>query len=488
MGIADQLLGGPIDDVRISGFFTICAAQALGWAIFGILASFFAMSVGVKAFGLGIAWALNEGAQLFSAPLLGRLSDAVGRKPVILGSFVWTSTIVGITAFITTSWGYILCRSISGLGQPVQSILAAVLTDIIPEKERSARFGSFGAVPFMVGVLGAGIGSLLIICGLEIWQAILVSCFFMFVSVILTYFLLPETLDRASRKPLWGVGGAGSARHADGYESPNDAAKINALLNVGLLLVWTSRATSSFAIVSWMLTYPYLIKDAFGWGPSEFGFIVMVLCLVVGTVQNWLFPRMDKTLGCHATTGLGQLLLIPGLCLMPLSVDPNFIRDLNMRLTCHGCVMVLAALTFAIVEVSLPRIVAAYVPEPGLMGLAQGGTSSFRSLGFILGSLISGIIYDLWGMYGPYLIGAACSIIGTLALWGAWMFGDVCEETPEAGNSKTPSTLHSTHHSPLRGSARNFARSSDRSRSGSASSRRGGTDRSRTPPRYQAMP
>merc|ERR1719316_1791347 len=102
---------------------------------------------------------------------------------------------------------------------------------------------------------------------------------------------------------------------------------------------------------------------------------------------------------------------------MPLSVDAKVISDLQMRLSFHGAVMVLAALSFAVIEVSIPRIVAAYVPEPGLMGLAQGGTSSFRSLGFILGSLVSGILWDMWGMYGPYLIGAACSLIGTLAVW-----------------------------------------------------------------------
>eukprot|EP00746_Dinoflagellata_sp_MGD_P040193 gnl/MRDRNA2_/MRDRNA2_19698_c0_seq1.p1 gnl/MRDRNA2_/MRDRNA2_19698_c0~~gnl/MRDRNA2_/MRDRNA2_19698_c0_seq1.p1 ORF type:complete len:480 (+),score=52.20 gnl/MRDRNA2_/MRDRNA2_19698_c0_seq1:162-1601(+) len=478
MGIAEQLLGGPVNDKRIVWFFTICAAQSLGWAVFGILASFFAMSVGVRAFGLGISWALNEGAQLVSAPLLGRLSDAIGRKLIIIFCFTWTSTIVGINAFITTAWGYIVCRAVSGLGQPSVSILAAVLTDIIPENERSSRFGSFGAVPFMVGVLGAGLGSLLIICGLEIWQAILVSCVFMFISVILTILLLPETLDRSLRRPLCGVGGAGSARRnlEDGLPSPTDAAKLHSLMNAGLLLVWISRATSSFAIVSWMLTYPYLIKDAFGWGPSEFGFIVMVLCLVVGAAQNWMFPRMDKALGCHVTTGLGQLMLIPGLCLMPISVDPKVTSDLNLRLTFHGFVMVWAALTFAIVEVSIPRIVAAYVPEPGLMGLAQGGTSSFRSMGFILGSLISGLVYDWWGMYGPYLIGASCSVIGTLAVFGAWKFGDVHEDTPEAvnSNSKTPSAAHS----PLRGSARNFSR---------RESARGTPDRDRTPPRYQAM-
>jgi MFS family permease len=439
MGLCEQLLGGPVHDPRIIWFFVTCSTQALGWAIFGVLSSFFAMSVGVTAFGLGISWALNEGAQLISAPLLGRVSDALGRKPIIVGSFAWTATIVGVTAFVTTAWGYILSRAFSGLGQPIQSLLAAVLTDIIPEQERSARFGSFMAVPFMTFVLGAGIGSLLIICGLEIWQAILVACFAMWVSVVIAVAFLPETLPRALRNPLCGVGGAGSARNGGSDEQEeSDAEKINALLNVGLLLVWFSRATSSFAIVAWMLTYPYLIKDSFGWGPMEFGFIMMVLCLVVGASQNLVFPYLDKTLGCHVTAGLGQALLIPSLCFLPISVDTRILgKSFEIQLILHSFVMIAAALSFAVIEVSIPRIVSAYVPAPGLMGLAQGGTSSCRSVGFIIGSLVSGILWDTFGTYGPYVIGAIIALVGTIAVAGAFVLGEVHETTPESANSKS---------------------------------------------------
>lgn len=450
MGLCEQLLGGPINDRRIVWFFITCSTQAIGWAIFGVLSSFFAMSVGVTAFGLGMAWALNEGAQLISAPVLGRMSDAIGRKPIIVGAFTWTSTVVGATAFVTTDWGYICARAISGLGQPIQSLLAAVLTDMIPEKERSSRFGSFMAVPFLSFVVGAGIGSLLIIVGLEIWQAILVGCAAMFVSVVIAACCLPETLPRAMRKPLWGMGGGGSADSGPSSENESDAAKLNALLNVGLLLVWFSRATSSFAIVAWMLTYPYLIKDAFGWGPTEFGFIMMVTCLVVGASQNLIFPCLDKALGCHVTAGLGQFSLVPALVLLPISVDARITDSLELRLALHAAVMIVAALSFAVIEVSIPRIVSAYVPEAGLMGLAQGGTSSCRSVGFILGSLVAGVLWDMLGMYGPYVVGAILSMVGAAAIGAAFFFGEVHENTPESANSKSGSGVSSVRESPSR--------------------------------------
>jgi len=442
---AEQVLGGPVTP-QIAWFFLVCSSQALGWAIFGIQSTFFAMEIGVTAFGLGISWALNEAAQLVAAPLLGRMSDALGRKPILVCSFAWCATVVGCTAFVTTAFAYILARAISGLGQPVQSLLAAVLTDIIQEKERSQRFGSFMAVPFMTFVLGSGIGSLLIVIGLEIWQAILVSCVVLYISATATAFKMPETLPRSKRKPLWGVGGSGSERDDSQLSNRGEQERFHSLLNVGLLLVWFSRATSSLAIVGWMLTYPYLIRDAFGWGPTEFGFIMMVFFLVVGCSQNWLFPFMDKRLGSHITAGLGQLTLVPALCLLPITVQNEY--DMGTRIILHSAVMLVGALALAVVEVSIPRIVSAYVPEPGLMGLAQGGTGSCKSIGFILGSLLGGVLYDTFGIYGPYLIGGALALVGTSAVAGAYYLGEVCENTPETANSKQTSPLTSKGGSP----------------------------------------
>lgn len=457
MAIAEQLLGGKVTD-QIAWFFITCSTQALGWAIFGILSTFFAMEIGVTAFGLGISWALNEAAQLVSAPLLGRFSDAMGRKPILVVAFTWCATVVGCTAFVTTAWGYILARAISGLGQPVQSLLAAVLTDIIPEKERSARFGSFMAVPFMTFVLGSGIGSLLMVLGLEIWQGILGSCFVLYGSATIAGFKMPETLPRSKRKPI-----CGSTTDEDGGQLSDrgEQERFHALLNTGLLLMWFSRATSSLAIVGWMLTYPYLIKDAFGWGPTEFGFIMMVFFLVVGCSQNFLFPVMDKKLGCHITAGTGQLVLVPALLLLPLTVDNRY--GMGTRIILHASVMLVGALALAVVEVSIPRVVSAYVPEPGLMGLAQGGTGSCKSVGFILGSLLGGVLYDYFGLYGPYILGGALALIGSSAVAGAFYLGEVYESTPECSNSKTMTPLNSgrgtpaEHNSPPRRSGNYYA-------------------------------
>merc|ERR1719316_552774 len=110
---------------------------------------------------------------------------------------------------------------------------------------------------------------------------------------------------------------------------------------------------------------------------------------------------MDKSLGSHITAGIGQLILVFALLFLPVAVENRY--DFGTRIILHAAVMLVGALALAIVEVSLPRLVSAYVPEPGLMGLAQGGTGSCKSVGFIMGSLMGGVLYDTFGLYGPYL-------------------------------------------------------------------------------------
>merc|ERR1719159_2150462 len=82
------------------------------------------------------------------------------------------------------------------------------------------------------------------------------------------------------------------------------------------------------------------------------------------------------------------------------------------------------------------------------MGLAQGGTGSFKSVGFILGSLLGGVLYDYFGLYGPYVLGGALAVVGAAAIAGAFYLGEVYETTPECSNSKTITPLHSGRATP----------------------------------------
>merc|ERR1719379_2755757 len=105
------------------------------------------------------------------------------------------------------------------------------------------------------------------------------------------------------------------------------------------------------------------------------------------------------------------------------------VEDPVLRLVLHLPTIGLVAVCYALIEVSIPRLVAAYTAEPGLMGQAQGGTSSCRSVGFVVGSVAAGTLYDLWGLLGAYILSATVAFFGVAAIAVAYMFGEVQEQT-----------------------------------------------------------
>ncbi len=111
---------------------------------------------------IGIMIALYAIMQFFFAPLLGVLSDNLGRRPVLLISLAGASINYLLMAFAPLLWMLFLGRAIAGLTSANVSVASAYITDISPEETRARRFGLFSAMfgaGFIIGpVLGGMLG------------------------------------------------------------------------------------------------------------------------------------------------------------------------------------------------------------------------------------------------------------------------------------------------------------------------------------------
>jgi DHA1 family tetracycline resistance protein-like MFS transporter len=111
---------------------------------------------------IGITTALYAVMQFIFAPVLGALSDNVGRRPVLLLSLAGAAISYVLMAFATQLWMLVLGRAIAGLTSANVSVATAYITDISPEGQRARRFGLLNAtfgVGFIVGpVLGGVLG------------------------------------------------------------------------------------------------------------------------------------------------------------------------------------------------------------------------------------------------------------------------------------------------------------------------------------------
>lgn len=156
---------------------------------------------------IGIMTALYALMQFVFAPVLGSLSDRLGRRPVLLISLAGASINYLFLAFAPNLWMLLLGRAIAGLTSANIAVATAYITDISSEDKRARRFGLFNAmfgIGFIIGpVLGGALG--------EYWLRLpfVAAALLNTGNLLLAFFMLPESrapsgekIDLAALNPL----------------------------------------------------------------------------------------------------------------------------------------------------------------------------------------------------------------------------------------------------------------------------------------------
>jgi multidrug resistance protein len=142
--------------------------------------------------------ALYAAMQFIFAPVLGALSDNLGRRPVLLISLAGAAINYVVMAFAPKLWMLLLGRAIAGLTSANISVATAYITDISPEDTRARRFGLFNGIfgaGFIIGpVLGGVLGDYWLRLPF-IAAAVLNAC-----NLLLALFVLPESHTPARQK------------------------------------------------------------------------------------------------------------------------------------------------------------------------------------------------------------------------------------------------------------------------------------------------
>ncbi|TIV74471.1 MAG: TCR/Tet family MFS transporter, partial [Mesorhizobium sp.] len=147
---------------------------------------------------IGVMTALYAAMQFVFAPVLGALSDTLGRRPVLLISLGGAAINYLIMAFAPQLWMLFIGRAVAGLTSANIAVATAYITDITLEDKRAGRFGLFSAmfgIGFIIGpVLGGVLGDHWI--RLPFIAAALLNA----ANFILAVFVLPESRSPARRK------------------------------------------------------------------------------------------------------------------------------------------------------------------------------------------------------------------------------------------------------------------------------------------------
>lgn len=238
---------------------------------------------------LTAAYAVN---QFLFAPTLGSLSDAYGRRPVLLIALLIMALDYLVMALAQTMWLLFIGRIVGGITAATQSTASAYMADISTDEEKAKNFGLLGAA-FGVGfILGPILGGVLAEFGSR--APFYAAATLAFINMLFGYFVLPETVNDSIRRPFeW--------RRSNPFGAFLQMRKLPGMmpmLSVYLLL--------SVAFFVYPAIWAYFGRAQFNWDARMVGISLASYGLGVVIIQGALLRLILKRFGERSTAMFGM--------------------------------------------------------------------------------------------------------------------------------------------------------------------------------------
>lgn len=169
----------------------IAVVNALGYGIIIPVLYSYSQKFGLSDFQNGLLFAIFSLCQFVATPIIGRLSDKFGRKPLLILSISGTAISFLLMAFAPTAAWLFIARALDGITAGNIPVASAVISDTMEPKERAKGFGIIGASFGFGFIFGPAISAMTLSFGDTV--PFLISATVAIVAVLLTLFVLPET-------------------------------------------------------------------------------------------------------------------------------------------------------------------------------------------------------------------------------------------------------------------------------------------------------
>jgi multidrug resistance protein len=367
-------------------FFTVFI-HLLGFGIIIPLLPYFAERFGASGVTVGLLTTSFSLAQFLFAPVWGRLSDRIGRRPVLLGSLILTGVSYLVFAVAGSLPVLFASRIFAGIAGATLSTAQAYIADTTTPENRTHGMGLIGAAFGMGFIFGPAMGGILSRWGFSVpayAAAGLALTAFLFALV-----LLPESLPPEER--------------ALAMQRRRNAATLREALarpTVGVVFALFFTATLCFSGMEAILAL--FCQRFFGFGPHQIGYLFAYVGIVAAVMQAGIVGALAKRFGERA-------LVRAGLALMGAAfVIAGLVPPLPLFLATMGAISIASGLSTP----SLSSLVSLATPpdeQGGILGIYQ----SLGSLGRAVGPFLGGLVFDV---VGP---GAPLWMAGTLLLFAA---------------------------------------------------------------------
>ena len=380
---------------RLAVLFGVVFVDMLGFGILLPLIPFYGVRLGLSAEWLTLVISLHALFQFIGAPILGRLSDRHGRRPILLFSMAGHAFAYALLAFADSVVLLAASRILSGFTSGNLSAAYAYASDLSRPGERTATLARISAA-FALGLtFGPLLGALLTgrvdpaLANLH--APALAAGVLSLVSCLSILGFLPES-PRLAMRQLGGdeplrrdqTGGDDARRRAETHEQPAFV-RLALALSV-LVIVFSAVRETLFAL--WM-------HDKHGFDTFTIGVVIAVHGLMVAAVQLLGAGRL--------AAGIGERRLVS------VGIAAYACSWLGLGLS-SGLATVILAMTFsalatAVFATSLQSLLTQAVGDAARGGVL-GALQSSSALARFIGAAISGTLYAAFGFDAPFFIGA----------------------------------------------------------------------------------
>jgi MFS family permease len=331
----------------------------------------------------------------FAEPVWGRLSDRIGRRPILLGTIFCSGLGFFGLAFAPNIWIALAIRLLTGLTTGNLSTIQGYIADITPPRFRAGRIGLLGAAFALGFVAGPALGGLLASpqLGLAGFRApLIVAGALSILAALGVVLFVRESRER-------------SAISGDGLRLTLLAeARRHPVL--GRALVVTLLYTSAFAAAE--STFGLWAQNRFGWGPRQLSYAFAAVAVTAALAQGFLTGRLTRRYGEAPMLALGLTIISLTLALQPLGAGMDR-SILLLAMTVFGQALALPNISALISRTTSPD------RQGAMLGLNMSVGAFSRAIGPVMG----GALFSIVGADAPLYAAAVAVAPAILLSWQA---------------------------------------------------------------------
>ena len=358
----------------------------VGFGVVIPLLPFYAKAMNADPWQVTTMFAAYSLGQFFGEPFWGRMSDRIGRRPVLIVTILANALAYLALAFAPNIWLAMAVRLVGGFGSGNISTIQGYMADVTPPEKRAGRMGLLGSAFGAGFVIGPSLGGLLAHpsagqLGFQI--PLFVAAAMAALAAAGVFLFVAES--RAPSAP--GTPQAGR-REALG------AAAAHPVLSRVLLVTLVS--TGAFAGMESI--FGLWANARFDWGPRQVGLCFAVIGVIASLGQGILTGRLARRFGEGRVLTTGLSIIAVSLFATPFVVAPA------LAIVAVGCTAFGQSLVFPCVAALISR-----ASPPDRQGQMLGLNMAAGSLARIGGPLLAGPLFGL-AVGGPYWFGSALMV------------------------------------------------------------------------------